>query len=173
MSPRSVQELDIALNRDRFLRTLLRELSGALEDIVGLRETSGFISLVGKTVADSLTREYKNALQVSQLDRAQVRDVLLDLKRRIEGDFYVVEEDDEKIVFGNRRCPFGDEVIGRTSMCMMTSNLFGAIASENLGYAKVELKETIAAGNPGCRVVVYLRPSAESLACDGREYFKS
>lgn len=27
---------------------------------------------------------------------------------------------------------------------MMTSSVFGSIASQNLGYAKVELKETIA-----------------------------
>jgi hypothetical protein len=29
---------------------------------------------------------------------------------------------------------------------MMTSNVFGAIAAENLGYGKVELRETIAKG---------------------------
>lgn len=169
----AVHELDIPLDRDLFLRVLVRELSGALEDIVGLRETTGFISLVGKAVGDGLNREYKNALSALQLDRDQVREVLLDLKRRIQGDFYIVEEDEDKIVFGNRRCPFGDQVIGRTSMCMITSNVFGAIASQNLGYAKVELKETIAAGNPGCRVVLYLNPTPEARACEGREYVKS
>jgi hypothetical protein len=50
---------------------------------------------------------------VSTLSRGQVAEVLVDLKRRIQGDFFVVSEDDEKIVFGNRRCPFEDKVIGR------------------------------------------------------------
>jgi hypothetical protein len=56
---------------------------------------------------------------------------------------------------------------------MMTSNVFGVIAADNLGYAKVSLEETIARGDPGCRVVVYLRPSHESATAHGREYFGS
>ncbi len=57
-------------------------------------------------------------------------------------------------------------------MCMMTSNVFGNIAAENLGYAKVVLEETIAEGAPGCRVVVHLKPTPEAEAATGREYFK-
>jgi hypothetical protein len=53
---------------------------------------------------------------------------------------------------------------------MMTSNVFGHIASQNLGYAKVELQETIAKGDPGCRVVIYLKQTKESEAAAGREY---
>jgi hypothetical protein len=56
-------------------------------------------------------------------------------------------------------------------MCMMTSNVFGSIAAENLGYAKVVLEETIALGAPGCRVVVYLKPTEEAERVEGREYF--
>lgn len=97
----------------------------------------------------------------------------MDLKRRIKGQFYIIEETDEKIVLGNRACPFGDRVRQRTSMCMMTSNVFGAIAAENLGYAKVELQETIARGDAGCRVVVYLKPTAEAESAEGREYFRT
>jgi hypothetical protein len=54
---------------------------------------------------------------------------------------------------------------------MMTSNVFGSIAARNSGYAKVELQETIALGHPGCRVVVYLKPTGQSAAAQGREYF--
>ena len=97
----------------------------------------------------------------------------MDLKRRIEGGFYVLEQDETRIVLGNRARPFGDKVLNRPSMCMMTSNVFGVIASDNLGYAKVELRETIAAGHPGCRVVVYLKQTPESKAAEGREYFRS
>jgi hypothetical protein len=55
---------------------------------------------------------------------------------------------------------------------MMTSNVFGSIAAENLGYAKVELQQTIAQGDPGCRVVVYLKLTGESEAAHGREYVR-
>jgi predicted ArsR family transcriptional regulator len=170
---KNTADLNVPLNRDVFLRTLIRELSGTLEDVVGLKEAAGFISVVGQNVGDQMNHDYKSALEVSSLSREQVAQVLVDLKRRIEGDFYVIEENDEKIVLGNRVCPFGDKVLNRTSMCMMTSNVFGAITAENLGYAKVELQQTIANGDPGCRVVVYLKPTAEADAADGREYFST
>ena len=168
-----VVALPVALERDVFLRTLIRELSGTLQDVVGLEEAAGFVSVVGQKVGDQINHDYKAALKVDGLDRAQVAAVLVDLKQRIKGDFRVIEEDEEKIVLGSRTCPFEDKVIGRPAMCMMTSNVFGVIAAENLGYAKVELQETIANGDKGCRVVVHLKPSAPAQAARGREYFKS
>lgn len=167
-----IESLAIPLERDVFLRTLIRELSGTLQEVVGLDEASGFISVVGQRIGEQINESYKSALQLPTLSREQVAEVLVDLKRRIQGDFYVIEEDDEKIVLGNRACPFAEKVIGRPTMCMMTSNVFGVIAAENLGYAKVVLEETIAQGAPGCRVVVYLKPGEESEASAGREYFK-
>jgi hypothetical protein len=56
-------------------------------------------------------------------------------------------------------------------MCMMTSNVFGTIAAQNLGYARVELEETIARGSSGCRVVVHLTPDLDVDDEPGREYF--
>jgi len=173
VEPQSVAALSIPLERDVFLRTLIRELSGTLQDVVGLEEASGFVSVVGQKVGEQLNDSYKQALQVEGLSRAQVADVLVDLKRRIRGDFYVIEEDDEKIVLGNRACPFAEKVLGRPAMCMMTSNVFGVIAAENLGYAKVVLEKTIARGDPGCRVVVHLKPTSDEQADTGREYFKA
>lgn len=169
---RNLAELNIPLERDIFLRTLIRELAGTLENVVGLEEASGFISVVGQSMGRAIEHDYKSALQLSQLSRSQVAQVLVDLKRRINGDFYVIEEDDEKIVLGNRACPFGDKVLNRPSMCMMTSNVFGSIAADNLGYAKVELQETIAQGHSGCRVVVYLQETEDAQDAEGREYFR-
>lgn len=169
----SVQTAEVPLDRDLFLRALIRELSGTLQDVVGLDEASGFVSVVGQRIGEQINDDYRSALSVSSLTREQVAEVLVDLKRRIQGDFYVIEESDEKIVLGNRACPFAEKVHGRPAMCMMTSNVFGVIAAENLGYAKVSLEETIARGAPGCRVVVYLQPTPEADAAAGREYFQS
>jgi predicted ArsR family transcriptional regulator len=162
---------NVALDRDVFLRTLIRELSGSLQDIVGLEEASGFISVVGQRMGSAIDHSYRQALAVERLSRCQVTDVLVDLKRRIEGDFFVIEETEEKIVLGNRRCPFADKVIGRPAMCMMTSNVFGSIAAENLGYSKVVLEETIAQGSNACRVTVHLEPTEDAQRASGREYF--
>jgi predicted ArsR family transcriptional regulator len=168
-----VDQLPVELDRDLFLRTLIRELSGTLEEVVGLDEASGFVSTVGQRIGDHINLSYRSALGVDQLSKQQVADVLVDLKRRIQGDFYILEHTDEKIVFGNRACPFAEKVIGRPSMCMMTSNVFGTIAAENTGYAKVALERTIAEGAPECRVVVYLKPESDVHRAPGREYFSA
>jgi predicted ArsR family transcriptional regulator len=170
--PDEISEAPVPLERDLFLRTLLRHLAGTLQEVVGLEEAAGFVSVVGQRMGRDIDAAYKAAVNVPQLSREQVRDVLVDLKRRIEGDFYVIEELEDRITLGNRRCPFGDKVIGRPALCMMTSNVFGTIAAENVGYGKVELQQTIAEGHPGCRVVVYLKPSPEAQSAAGREYFK-
>ncbi len=165
-----IAQATLPLDRDWFLRALVRGLAGTLEDVIGLDEATGYFSLVGSALGREIGQGYLDALQRERLGRAEVAGVLVDLKRRINGDFYVISEDDEKIVLGNRACPFGAQVVGRSSMCMMTSNVFGNIAASNLGYAKVELQETIARGDAGCRVVVWLRPEAAAHAA-GREYF--
>jgi predicted ArsR family transcriptional regulator len=166
-----IRNADVPLERDVFLRSLLRELAGTLENVVGISEAEGYISVVGGLIGEQLDRAYRDAIQVDRLSREQVGQVLVDLKRRIQGDFYIVEEREDRIVFGNRRCPFGRFVEGRPSLCMMTSNVFGSIAAENLGYARVTIEQAIANGDPGCRVAVHLRPS-EAVEPTAREYFR-
>ncbi len=166
-----VQDAPVELERDLFLRILLRELSGTLEDVVGVGEASAYISVVGGAIGERIDGEYRRALSVDRLSREQVREVLMDLKRRIQGDFYILEEHEDRIVLGNRACPFGSFVEGRPSLCMMTSNVFGSITAQNLGYARVEIEEAIAMGHAGCRIVVHLTPS-DSPAANSREYFR-
>lgn len=166
----AVSELQIGLERDVFLRTLLRELSGTLQDVVGLEEASGYISVVGGAIGAQLDQTYRAALAVDRLSREQVGQVLVDLKQRIQGDFRVIEEREDRIVLASRSCPFGAFVEGRPALCMMTSNVFGSIAAENLGYARVSIDEAIARGDPGCRVTVFLTPSEH--AGEAREYFR-
>lgn len=162
----------VSLERDVFLRSLIRELSGTLEDVVGLEEASGFVSVVGRRIGDQINAEYCDTLGTPKLTREQVTAVLVDLKKRIQGDFYIIEENDEQIVLGNRVCPFAEKVVGRPSLCMMTSNVFGVITAENLGYAHVEIQEAIARGDAGCRIVIRLNSEAANRVTDGREYFK-
>lgn len=166
-----IEELEIDLERDLFMRNLIRELSGILEDVVGIDEASGFISVVGQNMGNQINGLYRNALMVDSLDKEQVKATLVNLKKRIKGDFYIISEDDDKVVLGNRACPFAKKVLNRESLCMMTSNVFGVIAAENLGYGKVALEKTIAAGDPECRITVYFSDPGDSVK--GREYFKS
>ncbi len=164
------EDVDVPLESDIFFRTLIRELSGTLQDVVGLEEARGFINVVGGRIGDTINKQYRAAWNVSSLSKHQVADVLVDLKRRIGGDFYVIHEDEEKIVFKNRRCPFGDLVKDRPSLCMMTSNVFGKIAAENLGYARVDISAAIANRDPECMVTVHLTRTSDTV--QGREYYK-
>jgi len=166
----ALDHLDVGLERDVFLRALLRELSGSLQDIVGLQEASGYISIVGAAVGKDLDARYKRALEVDRLSRDQVAQVLVDLKQRIKGDFYVVEEREDRIVLASRSCPFGEFVKDRPALCMMTSNVFGHIAAENLGYARVQIDRAIARGDDGCHVTIFLTPTGDTA--EAREYFR-
>ena len=77
--------LDVPLERDGFTRSLIRELAGTLEDVVGLEDASGYISVVGTAIGEQIDQTYKTAFAVEKLSREQVADVLVDLKRRIRG----------------------------------------------------------------------------------------
>jgi len=168
----NVSDLDVTLERDGFCRTIINELSGLLQEMIGLEEAEGFISVVGQNIGAAINNEYKEKLKVDQLTSEQVADVLLDLKTRIHGKFYLVSQDQDKIVFGNTQCPFEDKVLNRPSLCMMTSNVFGTITAENNGYAKVVLDETIASGCDKCMVTVFLNNTDACQDSEGREYFK-
>ena len=167
---RRLETVQVPLDRDLFMRTLIRHLAGTLEEVVGLDEATGFISVVGQQMGEDIGKQYREALGKTHLTQSEVAEVLVDLKQRIQGDFRVIQETSDMLLLRSRSCPFGDKVIGRSSMCMMTSNVFGAIASQSLGYAKVELRETIALGHEGCLIAVYLNPEAGEAA-EGREYY--
>ncbi len=162
---------DLDLDRERFLATLVTELAGVLQDTVGEEDSQGFIGLVGLRMGRAMDADYRRAAGVDVLDAEQVAEVLVDLKRRIGGTFEVVEATPERVVLTNSRCPFAHQVEGRESLCAMTSNVFGTITADNLGYAKVELPETIAKGDGRCRVVVHLAPGGAADAAPGHEFF--
>lgn len=172
-SIQNINELSIPLDRDIFLTNLIRELTGTLEEVLGTNEVSCFMSIVGQTLGEQIDHDYKQALAASTLAHEQVIEVLVDLTRRIHGDFCVVEEDENKIVLRNQGSPLGDQVVCHPSLLMVTSSIFGVIVAENMGYAKVELQEKIVKGQPSCWVVVHLNPTSEAEAAEGREYLKA
>jgi len=163
--------LSVPLDRDSFLRDLIRDLTEVLEQVIGIDEAAGFISLVGQQIGRRLDALYRQHLNVPRLNREQVAWTLVDLKKRIKGNFSILSQDNERIILVNTTCPFADQVLERPSMCMITSNVFGVITADNLGYARVTLEQTIASGDTGCRVVIHLRPPSDDDNMDGLEYF--
>lgn len=155
--PIRVDMLPVNHNRDGFLTTLVASLGKTLQDVAGLDEATDFISLVGNKIGNKINDDYLNAANVKAFTLDEVGEILTDLKKRIGGDFSVVATDTKRIVLNNTQCPFGNSVIGNDSLCMMTSNVFGRITANNLGYARVELDKTIAKGDGQCKVIVHLQ----------------
>lgn len=157
----------LAHEREAFFLDMLRDVSGTLEDIVGIDEAEGYMSLVGTAMGARILERWMSETGRPEISAEDLPDLLLALKARIGGGFEVSSSKNRGIEFLNDRCPFGSRVVGRPSLCMMTSNVFGHIAALGHGYARVELAETIAQGGHRCRVLVHFNRSDGP----GREYF--
>ncbi|MGF1573807.1 MAG: methanogen output domain 1-containing protein [Sumerlaeia bacterium] len=162
--------IEFDIDRDKFLRQLIRELALCLEEIVGIDEASGLISIVAHRMGLDYSKKYKTEFSELTMTPKLVGDILVDFKRRIGGDFFLISADNNTIILGNRRCPFEDKVLNRPALCMMTTNVFGVITSQLLGYAKVHLQNTIASGDHECRVLIYLND--KTAADEGKEFFR-
>lgn len=146
-------------SKESFLRALVVQLARTLELNAGPDAAAAAVAQVGIDVGGQMEEEFRVALSVTdRLTPEQLAHCYVRLKHAIDGGFYVVEANEERIVLGNRRCPFGDVVQLAPSLCRMTSSVFGGIAARsNDEGAAVLLEERIAVGDPGCRVVVYLQ----------------
>ncbi len=151
-----LQSLPIDLQQSDFFCTIVTELASLIEDTVGLKQAEGFITTVGLRMGKTIAKKYSGHAPGPGADLEALAAVLIDLKRRIHGDFYVIDIAQSHILLGNSRCPFGEGVTGRTSLCMMTTNVFGRIAADASGYARVSVMESIAAGAEHCRVLIDL-----------------
>lgn len=161
----------VELNRDDFLREVLVELARALEGVVGEPGLEAFMAQIGEAVGKRLSRDYRAALGVDALDVDQIAAVLVDLKQRIVAGFAVESIEDGVITLVNTTCPFGDHVVGHPALCAMTKHMFGRIAADSAGYARVSVDESIARGGGGCRVTVSLRSDGDMK--DGAREFVS
>lgn len=152
---------NIDLNANSFHQTVLLELEKLLEDFIGREESQSFIGMVADKVGEIFYEQYKRELSEEVLSIETLAHILVDLKRRIGGEFRISEVSPEAIVLMNSRCPFGVNVVGKKPLCNMTANVFGKIVSSELSYAAVELNKTIANGDGYCHVIIHLQPGRE------------
>lgn len=153
---------DGTFSREPFLRALVVEMAKTVEESDGPDAAEAAIAQVGTDVGGRMEEEYRRAREiVGRLTPEQMGDLFVRLKAAIHGDFYVIEATEDRIVLGNRRCPFGEAVKHAPGLCRMTSSVFGGIAARNAGDAAVTLEERIAVGDPECRVTVWLTEPPE------------
>lgn len=162
---------DGSFGKESFLRALVVQLATAVEAHDGPDAAEKAVAQVGADVGGRMEEEYRRARGiVGELSVEQIADLYVRLKAAIDGDFYVVDASPERIVLGNRRCPFGEVVKRAPGLCRMTSSVFGGIASRNTGGASVVLEERIAVGDPECRVVVWLTGARRGEWTGAHEY---
>ena len=163
LPPAEEARTDGTFGKESFLRALVVELAEAIEGAQGPDVAEALVAQVGANVGQRMEDSYRTVRELTgRLTRTQIADLYVRLKAAIDGDFYVVEMNERRIVLGNRRCPFGEIVQRQPGLCRMTSSVFGGIAARNTGAAAVVLEERIALGDPECRVVVWLDGSASS-----------
>lgn len=162
---------DGTFGRESFLRALVVQLAEAVERNEGPDAAAAAIAQVGADVGGRMEDEYRRVEGITgELDSAQIADLYVRLKAALDGDFYVIDADPERIVLGSRACPFGEVVRRAPGLCRMTSSVFGGIAARNTGGASVVLEERIALGDPECRVVVWLRGARRGQWGAAHEY---
>ncbi len=169
--PAPEEAVDGTFSREPFLRALVVQLAQTVEEQQGPDAAEEAVTQVGTDVGSRIEDAWRSAERVvGRLDPDQMGDLYVRLKRAIQGDFYVIEANEDRIVLGNRACPFGEAVRRAPALCRMTSSVFGGIAARNRGKAAVQLEERIAVGDPECRVTVWLTDPPPEVAAFVHRY---
>ncbi len=141
-----------------FLQTFILELIHASEQ-QGQKHCEQLIEHIARTAGCFFEEIYRNqnGKQYS-LDRESYIELILGLKNNIGGNFSLLASNQDEINVVNSKCPFGESVNQFPELCRMTSSVFGGIAARNFGYAKVEIKKSIARNDGCCEVNIYTNP---------------
>jgi two-component system response regulator HydG len=152
-----------------FLQTFILELMHASEQ-QGQKHCEQLIEHIAQTAGCFFEETYRENIHNNErLDIESYIELILGLKNNIGGKFSLASSNKDCITVTNSCCPFGDRVTNFPELCRMTSSVFGGIAARNFGYAKVEIKKSIARHDGKCEVCIYTQPnSAEGHA--GIEY---
>ncbi len=152
-----------------FLQTFILELMHASEQ-QGQQHCEQLIEHIAKTAGCFFEETYRNNTHKAEtLDIESYTELIIGLKNNIGGKFSLASSNQDCITVVNSRCPFGDQVTNFPELCRMTSSVFGGIAARNFGYAKVEIKQSIARHDGKCEVCVYTNPNA-AKGRPGMEY---
>ncbi len=143
-----------------FLQTFVLELMHASEQ-QGEQHCEQLIEHIARTAGCFFEETFRdeNKLQ-GALDNESYIDLILGLKNNIGGQFSLASSSKDCITVVNSRCPFGEGVSNFPELCRMTSSVFGGIAARSFGYAKVEIKNSIARRDGGCEVCIYTNTDA-------------
>ncbi|MYL35318.1 Fis family transcriptional regulator [Pontibacillus yanchengensis] len=151
------------LSSQLFLSKLITQYANIHQRSVGAKAEE-YIRQLGIRKGEWIEGFFLNHYHTLTVD--EYAELIIDIKNAIGGHFEIESVHPDCVVVKAHQCPFGDVVKDAPHLCMMTSSVFGGIASRHFGYGKVTIKERIANGDDGCKVHIYFSPNE----LDGEEY---
>ncbi|MCL4310721.1 MAG: ATP-binding protein [Actinomycetota bacterium] len=161
----------ISLDRETFLRTMVVDIAYLLESSLGAACAGDYVGRVGLSMGAWIERTYRDACNLNEaLTPQQYAGIIVDSKQHTGGDFSILEVTPEAVTVVSRTCPFGEAVARTPGLCRMTASVFGGIAARNFSFARVNIVHSLARGDSGCEVTIYLKPTPAALAAGGDTY---
>ena len=118
-----------------------------------------YIQYLGLTASSCFEAHARQQLGLPEkISREQYGKLIIHIKNQIGGGFSQVPDEGGGMCVENCRCPFGNMVKEAPELCRMTSSVFGGIAARNFGYARVDLRKSIATGDGKCEVLIHTAP---------------
>ncbi|KGP72738.1 methanogen output domain 1-containing protein [Pontibacillus yanchengensis] len=151
------------LSSQLFLSKLIAQYANIHHQSIGAKAEE-YIRQLGIRTGEWVESFYLNQPYTLSVD--EYAELIVDIKNSIGGHFEIDSVHPDCVVVKAHQCPFGDVVKDAPHLCMMTSSVFGGIASRHFGYGKVSIQERIANGDDGCKVYIYFSPNE----VEGEEY---
>lgn len=157
-------------------RDLLQQTLGAL--LTSLRTTlhSSLVERMYRSIGVQLGRQvcerYRlvHGLSRPLSSKREYGRCLQSLEESLGWPCRATEEAADWVRFEIAQCPFGSGASSATDFCRLTSGLFGGVAADQFGYAKVCLQRGQGIPPRNCCITVYIRHTDESAAVEGDVY---
>ncbi len=164
--------MGVVRNIDRGL--LQATLRGILDSVGAVLHPSALrqaLRQIGIKLGRQASEQYRLVNGVSDpLSRQDYARCLLSLKDIWGWDCVMLDERANSLSLRIPHCPFGSSAASGSELCGLESAVFGGIAADQFGYAKVCLNRGCGTPPQNCLVTIHIRKTDESLAAQGETY---
>lgn len=149
-------------------------LRGILDSVGAVLHPSALrqsLRRIGITLGRQASEQYRLVNGVSYpFSRKDYAHCLLSLKELWGWECVMLDESANSLSLRIPSCPFGSSAARGSELCELDSAMYGGIAAEQFGYAKVCLKRGCGTLPQNCLVTIHIRKTDESLAAQGETY---
>lgn len=154
----SFSDKNLYLDKESFFLFLIVKLAKIVEERFGKQESTDLFSIIGANLAHEINSYYREKFSKDKLSAECIATSLIEFSAKLNEKFYLVSLDQDKLVLGNKNCPYGVELKDREVFCQLDKSMAENMVKENFGYGKAELSQTIAQGDEECLITIYLKP---------------